>query len=64
MGTEVPPQNIVDTKHFELQTPDVTVKVNPDRPDLVTTRIIDGVKYILIRADENVALNGVNIHIS
>ncbi len=64
VGTEVPPQNIVDTKHFELQTPDVTVKVNPDRPDLVTTRIIDGVKYILIRADENVALNGVNIHIS
>lgn len=63
-GTEVPPQNIVETKRYELETPDVAVRVNPDRTDLVTTRVIDGVKYILIRADETVSLNGVNIHIS
>lgn len=62
--TEICPQNIVDTKQFELRTPDVTIKVNPERSDLVKTEVIDGVKYILIRADENVEVNGVNIRIS
>ncbi len=62
--TEIRPQNIVDTKQFELRTADVTIKVNPERSDLIKTQIIDGTKYILIRADENVEVNGVNIHIS
>jgi hypothetical protein len=41
----------------------VVIKVAPDRTDLIETRIIGGVKYILIAADENVEVNGVNIHI-
>lgn len=57
------PKNIIDNKHFELKTPDVVIKVAPDRSDLIETRIIGGVKYILICADENVEVNGVNIHI-
>ena len=60
---EIPPANLVDTKRFEVSTPDVVVKVNPERSDLVETRIIDGTKYILIRADDNVQVNGVQIHI-
>ena len=35
-------QNIVDVKRFELRTPDVIVKVNPERSDLIQTRTIDG----------------------
>ncbi len=57
------PKNIVDVKRYELTTPDVVIKVNPDRKDLVQTKIIDGKKYILISADEGVELNGINIHI-
>ena len=57
-------QNIVDVKKFELRTPDVVVKVNPERSDLIQTRTIDGSRYILIRADEGVEVNGVNISIS
>ena len=56
-------QNIVDVKKFELRTPDVIVKVNPERSDLIQTRTIDGSRYILIRADEGVEVNGVNISI-
>ncbi|WP_326975181.1 MULTISPECIES: DUF4317 domain-containing protein [Acutalibacteraceae] len=63
-GTEVCPQNIIDHKQFEIRTPDVTVRVNPERSDLVETRVIDGTKYILIRADEGIEVNGVNINIS
>ena len=39
-------------------------KVSPERSDLVDTRVIDGVKYILIRADEGVEVNGVPVHIA
>ncbi len=60
---ELHPRNIIDNKHFELKTPDVVIKVDPARTDLIETRVIGGVKYIMICADENVEVNGVNIHI-
>ena len=60
---ELHPKNIIDDKHFELKTPDVVIKVAPDRSDLIETRVIGGVKYILIPADETVEVNGVNIRI-
>ena len=41
----------------------MVVKVNPERSDLIETRVIDGSRYILIRADEGVEVNGVNISI-
>ena len=57
------PKNIIDDKHFQLKTPDVVIKVDPTRSDLIETRVIGGVKYILICADEAVEVNGVSIHI-
>jgi len=57
------PKNIIDNKHFEVRTPDVVIKVDPARADLIETRIIGGVKYIMICADEDVEVNGVSIHI-
>ena len=57
------PKNIIDDRHFEIKTPDVSIKVAPDRTDLIETRVIGGVKYILICADEDVEVNGVSIHI-
>lgn len=64
-GFEAPvhPKNIIDEKKFEIKTPDVSIKVAPDRLDLIETRIIGGVKYILINAQEDVEVNGVSIHI-
>ena len=61
---DLPPRNIVDEKQLEVKTPDVTIRVSPERSDLVETRIIDGRRYILIRAEEGVEVNGVQIHIS
>ena len=58
------PRNIINNKRFEIETPDVSIKVNPERSDLIETRVIGGVKYILICADENVEVNGVRIHIA
>lgn len=58
------PANIVDVNRLEVTTPDVTIRVNPERQDLVETRFIGGTKYILIRADDTVEVNGVGIHIA
>ena len=57
------PKNVIDNKHFEIKTPDVIIKCDPTRSDLIETRIIGGVKYILICADEDVEVNGVSINI-
>lgn len=61
--TEVSPKNLINNKQFELAMPDVSIKVNPEHSDLIRTRVIDGVKYIMIRADETVEVNGVRINI-
>lgn len=57
------PKNIIDNRRFDISTPDVSIKVSPDRADLIETRVIGGVKYILICADETVEVNGVPINI-
>lgn len=57
------PKNIIDNKHFEIKTPDVVIKVDPSRSDLIETRVIGGVKYIMICAEDDVEVNGVSIHI-
>ncbi len=57
------PKNVIDYRKIEISTPDVIIKVAPDRSDLIETRVIDGIKYILINAEEDVSVNGVSIHI-
>ena len=63
MDAQLHPKNIIDHNRFEIKTPDVSIKVAPDKADLIETRMIGGVKYILINADEDVEVNGVSIHI-
>lgn len=63
LDTALNPRNIVD-KQLEVKTPDVTIRVSPERSDLIETRIIDGARYILVRAEEGVEVNGVPVHIS
>ncbi len=58
------PRNIVNTRQIEVKTPDVTIRVSGERSDLVETRIIDGKRYILICVEDDVAVDGVSIHIS
>lgn len=62
-GMELAPSNIINPKSFEVKTPDVVIKVNPERTDLVETRVIDGAKYILVRAEADVEVNGISVSI-
>ena len=63
MGTELNPSNVIGTSKFEVKTPDVVIRVNPERTDLVETRVIDGIKYVLVRADSGVEVNGIAVNI-
>lgn len=58
------PKNIVETKQIEVKTPDVKIQLSTEREALVETRVIDGVNYILIRAEGGVELNGMPVRIS
>lgn len=62
-NAEIEPKSIVDVKKFEVNMADVSIKVNPERTDLVSTQIINGVKYIMICVNDSVEVNGVKIDI-
>ena len=49
--------NIAETKGFTVKTPDVTIKVSPDRADLVETMVINGRQCIVIALDDHVTVN-------
>lgn len=53
--------NIAETRKFNIETPDVVIKVNPDRADLVETRIIDGRQCLVIPVDDHIEVNGINV---
>ena len=51
--------NVVNTRSFEVKTPDVIVKVNPERVDLVQTKLVDGRKCLVIEITDQVEVNGI-----
>ena len=60
---QINPGNLADSKQVQVHMPDVVIKVSPGCSDLLEARVIDGTKYILVRADSDVEVNGVNIKI-
>ena len=57
------PGNIIDSKHFEVTTPEVKITIAPENSYLIETRIINGRRYLLIPADEGVEVNGIGVRI-
>lgn len=53
--------NVVNTRKFEIKTPDINISVKPDRTDLIETRILNGRPYFLIPADDSVEVNGIPV---
>ncbi len=53
--------NIMDTRAFEVKTPDIVIKVKPDRTDLIETRKIDGRECLVIELDGSVVVNGITV---
>ena len=59
----IPPTNISSGKKVVVSTPEVTVRVDAENADVVETRVIAGTKYVLIRADGGVTVNGIEIEL-
>ena len=59
--TELPAANIVNSRKFEVKTPDISIQVSPDRTDLIETRVIDGTPCLVIAISDDVEVNGVPI---
>ena len=53
--------NVVNAKSFDIKTPDVSVKVAPDKTYLVETRMVDGRPCIVIAINEHVEINGISV---
>ena len=53
--------NVADTRKFSIETPDIVIKVNPDKTDLIETRIIDGKPCLVIVVDDHIEVNGMNV---
>ena len=53
--------NITETKKFQIETPDIVIKVNTERADLIETRVIDGRQCLVIAVDDHIEVNGVNV---
>ena len=62
-GLDAPlkPTNLIDSKKFEVRTPEVTISVDPASSHLLETRIIDGRKYLMIPVDAGVEVNGLAV---
>lgn len=52
---------ITGSGKFAVKMPDVEVKVNPDRVDLVETRFIEGRRCLVIAVEDNVEVNGMPV---
>ncbi len=60
-NSSVSVSNIKARKKLEVKTPEISIKVENGENDLVEARVIDGTKYILIRADNGATVNGINV---
>ena len=53
--------NVANTRTFEVKTPDVVVRVNPERADLVNTMLVEGRRCLVIELSDHVEVNGISI---
>ena len=60
-GTSFVAANVVNTRSFEIKTPDVSIKVSPDKTYLVENRMIEGRPCIVIAINEHVEINGITV---
>lgn len=57
------PNNIIESKKFEIVTPEVKISVASENSYLIEARVIEGRKYLLIPADE-VEVNGISVNVT
>ncbi|WP_034589021.1 DUF4317 domain-containing protein [Enterocloster asparagiformis] len=59
--TSLVASNMVNARIFEIKTPDVSIKVAPDKTYLVQTKMVEGHSCIVIEVNEHVEINGITV---
>lgn len=59
--TQLYVSNVINSRSFDVKTPEVVVKVDPERTDLISTRVIDGRECLVIELGANVEVNGITV---
>lgn len=54
--------NVSSGRKFEVKTPDVVIKINSDKTDIVSTQVIDGRQCLVIQIDERLEVNGIIVN--
>ena len=57
------PENIIDSRKFEVRTGEITITADPELSYLVETREIDGQKYIMVPVSGETELNGFAVEV-
>ncbi len=56
--------NVVNTRTFEVKTPDIVIKVKPERTDLIETKTINGRECLVIELGGSIEVNGISVRAS
>ena len=62
-GAQMDPENLIDSKRFQIKAGEITITVKPELSGQVEARVLEGRKYILIPAGDGVEVNGLPVEI-
>ena len=60
-GAALMAENLVETSRLEVKSPSLKISVKADMTDMLKTRVIDGMEYLLIPVVDELEVNGIRI---
>ena len=54
-------ENLIETAKFEVKSPSMKISVKADMADMLKTKVIDGMEYLLIPVVDELEVNGIRI---
>lgn len=57
------PNNLIESKKFEIQTAETKLSISPENSYLIETRTINGRRYLMIPIDSTVTVNGLEVSV-
>ena len=62
-GARMDPENLIDSKRFQIKAGEITITVKPELSGQVEARVLDGRAYLLIPAGDGVEVNGLAVEV-
>ena len=62
-GARLDPENLIDSKRFQIKAGEITITVKPELSGQVESRVLDGRAYLLIPAGDGVEVNGLPVEL-